>query len=319
MHSIQTIVVGGGPAGSTAAWSLARQGLDVMVLEASSFPRTKLCAGWITPKVLSDLELNPEEVPSLEKISAMNVHWKNARTAFKVPAKQFSIQRSVFDAFLLERSNARVETHRVRNIEQVADGFLIDRMYHCKFLVGAGGTSCPVRRSLFAGLHRGQDIALAKELEFRPKGPIVPETHLWWRFPMDPGFAWHVPKHDAVNIGFGYWKTSKSAVKRPWETFLQALRERGFLGDHDQPRAKGWSYYLLEREPSSCPHGQAMLIGDALGLATWDLGEGIGPAIESGLSCAQRIASGQRYRPEDVTRHSMFGGRLVSKLFSPLY
>ena len=68
MIEVETIVVGAGPAGSTCAWELRRRGREVLVLDAAKFPRTKLCAGWLTPKVLRDLELEAETVPSLELI-----------------------------------------------------------------------------------------------------------------------------------------------------------------------------------------------------------------------------------------------------------
>ncbi|HEX5345569.1 MAG TPA: FAD-dependent oxidoreductase, partial [Pseudonocardiaceae bacterium] len=43
------IVVGAGPAGSTAAAYLARSGLDVLLLEKSTFPREKVCGDGLTP------------------------------------------------------------------------------------------------------------------------------------------------------------------------------------------------------------------------------------------------------------------------------
>ena len=57
------VIVGGGPAGSTAAWKLKRAGLDVLVLDKERFPRLKLCAGWITPEVVRDLALDPAQYP----------------------------------------------------------------------------------------------------------------------------------------------------------------------------------------------------------------------------------------------------------------
>ncbi len=61
MESCDVIIVGGGPAGSTCAWSLHAAGLDVVVLDRASFPRDKPCAGWITPPVLDELRLDVEE------------------------------------------------------------------------------------------------------------------------------------------------------------------------------------------------------------------------------------------------------------------
>ncbi|PYO26699.1 MAG: hypothetical protein DMD86_19345, partial [Candidatus Rokuibacteriota bacterium] len=57
------IVVGGGPGGSTAAWRLAREGLRPLLLDAAVFPRVKICAGWVTPAALDDLEIDPGKYP----------------------------------------------------------------------------------------------------------------------------------------------------------------------------------------------------------------------------------------------------------------
>jgi len=55
MINIEAIVVGGGPAGSTCAKNLKKGGIDTIILDKNEFPRTKLCAGWITPKVIKQL------------------------------------------------------------------------------------------------------------------------------------------------------------------------------------------------------------------------------------------------------------------------
>ena len=55
MRDVDVLGVGGGPAGSSAAWRLKRAGGDVLVLDRDAFPRLQLCAGWITPAVRRDL------------------------------------------------------------------------------------------------------------------------------------------------------------------------------------------------------------------------------------------------------------------------
>ena len=55
MQQFDAIIVGGGPAGSSCASELVRAGMDVVVLDREAFPRSKLCAGWITPDVVRDL------------------------------------------------------------------------------------------------------------------------------------------------------------------------------------------------------------------------------------------------------------------------
>ena len=61
MVTCDVLVVGGGPAGSACAWRLARSGLDVVVVDSAAFPRDKVCAGWITPQVIADLDLDLDD------------------------------------------------------------------------------------------------------------------------------------------------------------------------------------------------------------------------------------------------------------------
>lgn len=52
MNYAETIIVGGGPAGSSCAWKLKKEVREVMVLAQCTFPRLKLCAGWIPASVM---------------------------------------------------------------------------------------------------------------------------------------------------------------------------------------------------------------------------------------------------------------------------
>src|SRR5689334_10589665 len=76
MRSSEIIIVGGGPAGSSAAWRLRRAGADVLVLDRERFPRLKLCAGWITPEVVRELEMDLDEYPHrLLTFPRLRVHY----------------------------------------------------------------------------------------------------------------------------------------------------------------------------------------------------------------------------------------------------
>jgi flavin-dependent dehydrogenase len=149
VNAVDAIVVGGGPAGSTCAWKLRDAGLDVVVLDRKTFPRTKLCAGWVTPEAITDLELDPQDYPlSFMTFDELHLHWK--LLSVKLKSRQHSIRRFEFDDFLLRRSGARVLQHKVREIQRDGTDYVIDGQYRCKYLVGAGGTACPVYRTLFS-------------------------------------------------------------------------------------------------------------------------------------------------------------------------
>jgi flavin-dependent dehydrogenase len=69
---------------------------------------------------------------------------------------------------------------------------------------------------------------------------------------------------------------------------------------------------LLHRKGTVSRIGNAFLVGDALGLATVDMGEGIGPAITSGQMAAEAIIHGTAYDPHGISRYS-FPSMLFSR------
>jgi flavin-dependent dehydrogenase len=81
-------------------------------------------------------------------------------------------------------------------------------------------------------------------------------------------------------------------------------------------RPAGYSYYL-RGNVEVARNANAFIIGDAAGLATRDLCEGIGPAVESGLLAADAIVNGSEYSLDDVTRYS--GTGIVSKVLEQLF
>ena len=121
------------PAGSSAAWRLRRAGANVTVLDKARFPRLKPCAGWITPEVVRDLEIDPSTYPHrFLSFSRMQVHLKGLR--LPVRCVQHSIRRVEFDAWLLERSGARVVEHEARRIErEPLDGaYVVDGRFRAR-------------------------------------------------------------------------------------------------------------------------------------------------------------------------------------------
>jgi flavin-dependent dehydrogenase len=309
------VIVGGGPAGSTCAWKLRQAGLDVLVLDLAKFPRTKLCAGWVTPEAIADLELEEGDYPlGFITFETLHLHWK--RITVRHRSRQHSIRRYEFDDFLLRRSGAEVVQHKVRDIEQRDGSYLIDDEYECQYLVGAGGTRCPVYRQLFHDLNPRsghlQTATLEQEFEYEWDNG---ECHLWFFEEGLPGYSWYVPKANGhINVGLGgmaeQLKRQDAHLRTYWQQFVDMLADNG-LASYNDYKPKGYSYYL-RGNVDVVRVDNAFIVGDSIGLATVDMCEGIGPAIKSGILAAQAIAEGSDYSLEDLSRYS--GGSFVSKL-----
>ena len=313
MRSVDVIVVGGGPAGSAAAQRLKAAGADVLVLDKERFPRHKLCAGWITPQVVEDLQLAIGDYPH-SFLSFRRLHWHWLGLNLPVPSVQHSIRRFEFDAWLLERSGAEFLQHTVRAIQADGESYSIDGAFRCRYLIGAGGTACPVRRALFADtLPRTRALQTATlELEF-PCEWRDPDCHLWFFEHRLPGYSWYVPKASGwLNIGIGGMaarlKQRGDNLWEHWQRFASRVERQFGIRIPGDPT--GYSYYV--RGPLEVRSGNALLTGDSAGLATRDLCEGIGPAIRSGHRAAQAIVSGTPYTLDDVTGASL-GGGLISR------
>ena len=281
--------------------------MSVVVLDRETFPRTKLCAGWITPEVVDDLDFSPRDYPyRFNTFESVVVHLFGLTLRLKSP--QHSIRRLEFDAYLLERSGSEVQRHTVKTICIEAGEYIIDDTYRCRYLVGAGGARCPVYRVLFRAANpRARELqAVTYEHEF-PYEWADQRCHLWFFRHGLPGYSWYVPKGDGyLNCGIGGMaqplKLRAEDIRSHWRAFAKLLSEQNFVADlAGQP--KGYSYYL-RGNVDTVRIGNAFITGDAAGLATRDFCEGIGPAVRSGQRAAQAITTGSEYRLADLNAFS---------------
>jgi len=308
MISHDVIIVGGGPAGSTCAWKLRQLGIDCAVLDKHTFPRTKLCAGWITPQVLKDLELDSDEYPhSLTHFSKLHFHAFGIRLGLRT--RQYAIRRSEFDNWLIERAGVPIHQHEVKCVRSDHDEYVIDDAYRCRYLVGAGGTHCPVFRTFFSDDNPRSEspliVSMEEEFEYDCRDD---RCHLWFFENKLPGYSWYVPKKNGiVNVGIGgvasTIKKRGMTIRDHWNLFVEKLRDLSLVkGKALEP--KGHTYYLRQRH-SALQKGNCYLVGDAAGLATKDMGEGIGPAVKSGILAANAIAHGTGYSLKSVPAYSL--------------
>lgn len=300
MQRCDVLIVGGGPAGSSCAWGLRGAGLDVLVIDRKAFPRDKVCAGWITPQVVESLGIDLDDYRGArvcQPISGFRtgvIGGREVVSHYPRPVS-YGIRRCEFDEYLLMRTGARVgETESVLSIERDGDGWLVNDSIRAGLLVGAGGHFCPVARMLGARSVEGAPVVTAQEIEFvagpddLARGTIaasVPEL-----FFCDDllGYGWCFRKGDYLNIGLG--RTDRSGLARHVQKFVDFLRGRGKIACEVPKRFHGHAYQLYERTPPVLSDDGVLLVGDAAGLAYPQSGEGIRPAVESGLLAARVIA-----------------------------
>jgi flavin-dependent dehydrogenase len=315
IHS-HVIIVGGGPAGAICAWKLWQQGVECLILDKQTFPRPKLCAGWVTPDVLRDLQITPADYPhTLTHFPRLRVYL--GPKEFTIKARQYAIRRIEFDDWLLQRSGVNVHTREVKQIRRDGARYVLDGRYSCDYLVGAGGTSCPVYRELFKPQHsrakKRQVVTLEQEFPYAVQDA---DCHLWFFQHRLPGYAGYVPKGDNyVNVGIGGFveklKARQSTITRHWQWFVQELEKRSLVKNY-QFNPGGYTYYVRGRRDVA-QQDCALLIGDAAGLATKELAEGIGPAIRSGILAAEAIISGKPLSFRPVEKYSLFTYRMFLK------
>lgn len=282
------------------AHALVQRGMDVVVMDKATFPRDKVCAGWITPGVVDLLQLDltaygREHV--LQPISGFRTGLIGGRPVETRYGEvvSYGIRRREFDHFLLMRSGARLRLGEPLNsLERRDGGWRVNGDLSTPLVIGAGGHFCPVARWLGAKVGAGDTAVAAKEIEFEMNDgqraaclvqADTPELY----FSADlKGYGWCFRKGNFLNIGLG--RRDSHRLSEHLDAFCEFLLRDGRIPARIPTAFHGHAYQLYGHAPRKIADDGVLLIGDAAGLAYPESGEGIRPAIESALLAAATIA-----------------------------
>ena len=292
------MIVGGGPAGSSCAWGLRDSGLDILIVDRSAFPRNKLCGGWITPLVLDELAIAPEDYAPGRTLQPISGFRLSSIGGPQVDIRcqrivSYGIRRCEFDEYLLRRSGARLrEGEPITSIERSDGGWLVNGNIRARVLVGAGGHFCPVSRHL--GNKGSPAPVVAQEVEFEMDLAQAASSNVAGDLPElffcrdMRGYGWVFRKDNFLNVGLG--RTDSHEISRHVKEFVGVLKK---TRDVEVPGngITGHAYGLFGHSHRTILDDGVLLIGDAAGLAYAESGEGIRPAVESGLIAAHTILS----------------------------
>jgi geranylgeranyl reductase family protein len=302
MDRVDVLIVGGGPAGSSCAWGLRHSGLDVAILDKQIFPRHKVCGGWITPAVLAELEIDAAEYGRgrvLQPITSFrtgSIGGSTIETIYGTPVS-YGIRRCEFDDYLLRRSGARLLLGApLTTLERRGERWIVNGEVEARMLVGAGGHFCPVARLIGAKKTREKAV-VAQEAEFEMDSEQVagcrvqPETPELYFCSDMKGYGWCFRKGNFLNVGLG--RMDQHRLGEHVSGFVRFLKSADRLNFDIPSPMLGHAYLLFGSSTRDFARDGLLLIGDSAGLAYEQSGEGIRPAIESGLFAANTILTAE--------------------------
>ena len=338
-RTVETLVVGAGPAGCAAAITLASAGREVLLVDRARFPRDKTCGDGLTTLALRELEalgLPVERVRSWQAVRTIWLHSPTARTiTLELPAdglRSVIVPRLELDATLVDlarNSGAEVaEGIDVLSPRQSAVGFEAQTetfgTLRAGNVIAADGIYSPLRRHLGGETapYRGDWHAFRQY--FANVGEAAQAgVHVLFEPDLLPGFIWSFPLAGRrANVGFGVLLGGAHRVGDMgplWRTLQQRPRFRALLGTDataDGP-LRAWP---IPARVGTVPLqlGAVRFVGDAAATTDPLTGEGIGQALLSGRLAAEAIVNGTEYertlRRELARDHAMSLGlrRLIT-------
>lgn len=300
MDDCDVLIVGAGPAGTSCAWRLRDSGLRVAILDKQRFPRDKVCGGWITPPVVDELEMDlaaysrTRVLQPIHGFRTSRMGGTEVQTDYHQPIS-YAIRRCEFDEFLLRRCGAHVcEGVALNSLEKSGQNWVANGRIRAQLVIGAGGHFCPVARMRGANA-RAEVAVAAQEIEFAMTEKqaqacsVHGETPELYFCPDLKGYGWCVRKQNFLNVGLG--RLDPRGLPKYVTGLLDFLRAAGKVTFDLPGKMLGHSYLLYGRTKRNVAEDGILLIGDAAGLAYSQSGEGIRPAVESGLLAAKAVLS----------------------------
>ncbi|WP_427129539.1 geranylgeranyl reductase family protein [Pseudarthrobacter sp. S9] len=328
---MNVLIVGAGPAGSTAAYYLAKAGIDVTVLEKTGFPREKVCGDGLTPRAVREIQklgLPHSEEDGYRRNKGLRLIARGRTIELPWPEMadypQYGLVRTRlgFDEELARHAESAgavlLERHSVTEALRSEDGrvtgvraALLDesgrktgqtRDFTADVVLAADGNSS--RTAVSLGIQKRDDRPLGVAVRTYFTSPRHDDDWLegWLELPgrdgnLLPGYGWVFGVGDGTsNVGLGVLNSSKEFGKLDYKHVLRDWTagmppEWGFTPENQVGEIRGAA---LPMGFNRTPHYSPglLLMGDAGGMVSPFNGEGISYAMESARYAAEFIIDG---------------------------
>jgi len=346
MSEYDTIIIGGGPAGSTAGALLAEKGRKVLILEKEKFPRYHVGESlmpfcYFTFERLGILDMlneraytNKHSVQFVTNDGKMSAPFYFFQHLDHPAATTWQVKRSEFDELMLD--NARSKGAEVREETQV-----IDFIYEGERVVGVtaktkGGESYELRASVTVDAS-GRDALFQSKRRWRKRDPMLNKIAIWTLFKgakRDPGldegattvayldnrgWFWNIPmKDDIVSSGIVAERDYLYKDTRdPAAIFKREIENNVWIKDHLSCGEQFGEYWVTGEysyRSEHCAADGVVLIGDAFAFLDPVFSSGVFLALKSGEMAADAIDASLASGDVSASAFNAYGEELCSAI-----
>ena len=287
------IIVGAGPAGGSAAYHLAKAGHSVLVLDKANFPRDKSCGGGVSPAIAQwfDFDFAPVVQNHVSQVKYTFKMGDPAEVELEGVTPMWMVQRSQFDSFLIEQAIGKgaefksgVEVTGATLQGETWQVQTSDGTFEGKYLIAADGVNSTVAKLI--GMEDSSTIAAASLQVPGEVSDRRSKTAFFDFGSLKNGFMWCFPKADGYSFSAAYVRNPKG---KPEELKKQLIKYAE-LFDLDASRGEYKEHPLNLWDKERTLHSdRALLAGEAAGMVDPLIGEGVRPAMFTGVRAAGAV------------------------------
>ncbi len=294
------VVIGTGPGGATVSRALAKQGLEVCMIDKDTFPRDKPCGGGFSRTIIDEFAyLKPRTSDFMKGIARVGVlHSPNRQIVLEGKVDMAVTLRTDFDNVLFEEAvsagSLPLTGTRAKKVDIKNDGVTVElsggKSVQGKVVIGADGvTSMVARETLLNQRWPSSSVTACRVCEVPASSNEIIDRytedlkyHFFANLGGQPGYGWIFPKEDTINVGLGIVGTHAQGLPTKFNAFVRLLKMKDLLPQNsDLTGAKG------ALVPTAGPIKQTVsdrciLLGDSAGH--------VSPLTGGGISYAMRAA-----------------------------